>query len=88
MYTGGGAEATALWETDQSCCFAYAIVGNLAYHSEDDEGDKWGDEEVESHVECPDACHPDGIGSLLSSDSLQQLQHCILPAYTEWVCKC
>ena len=52
---------------------------SAAYHSEDDEGHKRGDEEVESHVEGPDACHPDGVGGLLRPDALQQPDHRILP---------
>ena len=54
-----------------------------AYHSEDNEGDKGRDEEVDSHVASPDAGHPDGKGAFLCPDSLQLPQDRIFPACTQ-----
>jgi len=57
-----------------SCAAMYECTapGNSAYHCENNERDKWRDEEVESHVHGPDACHSDGVRCLLSPNRLQQ----------------
>ncbi len=64
-----------------SCAAMCECMGsdNSAYHCENDKRDKRCDEEVESHVHGPDACHSDGIRCLLSPNPLQQFQHCIFP---------